>query len=137
MTVRWVFMGACILGVAGCSSLPSGGSSALIQLQSTPPGATATTSTGQTCQTPCSVAVASDTEFTVTFAQTGYVPQTITVAAHEPDNPVGRLFGGSAEFSPNPVSAQLEAAPPVLPKKKITTKKQKTAERPLRPEPRC
>jgi len=129
MIVRWMLLGACVLGVAGCSSLPSGGSSASIQLQSTPPRATATTSTGQTCQTPCSVAVASDSDFTVTFAQTGYVPQTITVAAHEPDNPMGRLFGGSVEFAPNPVSAQLDADPPVSPKKKATPKKHKTAER--------
>ena len=118
MAVRWMLIGACVLGVAGCSSMPlSGGNSGSVQLQSTPPGATATTSTGQTCQTPCSVPIASDTDFTVTFAQAGFVPQTVTVAAHEPDNPVGRLFWGSPEFSPNPVSAQLEAAPPVSPRK--------------------
>jgi hypothetical protein len=118
MVMRLVLVSACVLGVAGCSSWPLSESSQSLQLQSTPAGATATTSIGQSCQTPCSLAVTGNSDFTVTFAQSGYLPQTITVAAREPDNPLQRIIGGSAQFTPNPVSAQLEAAPPESSKKK-------------------
>jgi hypothetical protein len=116
---------ACVLGVAGCSSWPLSDSSQSLQLQSTPAGVTATTCMGQSCQTPCSLTVTSDSDFTVTFAQSGYLPRTITVAAREPDNAFQRIIGGSAQFTPNPVSAQLETAPPDSTKKK--RKNQKTA----------
>ncbi len=125
MVMRPLLVTACVLGVAGCSSWPLSESSQSLQLQSTPAGATAITSMGQSCQTPCSVTVTSNSDFTVSFSQSGYLPQTITVAAREPDNPFQRIIGGSAQFTPNPVTAQLEAAPPESSKKK--PKHQKTA----------
>lgn len=126
MIMRLLLVSACVLSAAGCSSWPLSESSQSLQLSSTPAGATATTSMGQSCQTPCSLTVTGNSDFTVTFAQSGYLPQTITVAAHDSDNPLQRIVGGSAQFMPNPVSAQLETAPPE-PTKKKPVKKQKAA----------
>src|SRR6476661_6105432 len=43
-----------------------------IQFVSEPAGAEAKTSTGQTCKTPCSIAMPADKEFSVSFALAGY-----------------------------------------------------------------
>ena len=49
-----------------------------MQFESEPAGAEARTSLGQTCRTPCSLAVAAN-EFTVSFTLPGYQPQTVPV----------------------------------------------------------
>lgn len=115
------------LALAGCSSfapgnlLPSGGGYPL-RLESEPPGAEARTSLGQTCRTPCTVAVPASDEFTVSFALNGYEPQTLPVNVVRAGG-----FEGSAgvDFSPNPVVAELEPAAPSQPaaKKKPTRAK--------------
>ena len=49
-----------------------------IQLESTPPGADATTSLGPGCKTPCTVSVpAPDAGFTVTFNLPRFLPATV------------------------------------------------------------
>src|SRR6202045_4366643 len=79
------------VGLAGCSSFPSMSSFSLdafksapptvqVQLDSTPPGADAKTSSGPGCTTPCSVAVpAADAGFSVTFTKAKFQPVTIPV----------------------------------------------------------
>jgi hypothetical protein len=115
------------LSLAGCSSgsvngLFSGMASsnppkATIQLQSEPAGAQATTSSGSSCQTPCSLELAANSDLSVTFSLDGYQPQTIPV------KPVGGPIEpgtySTVALTPNPVLAQLQpVAPPAKTKPK-------------------
>ena len=103
------------LALAGCAS---GGTSpdwwpkfepapVSIQFESQPAGAEAKTSTGQSCQTPCSLAMAPDKEFSVTFALAGRQPQTVPVQITKPE---GDPFA-EASLQPNPVAVELAVAP--------------------------
>jgi len=118
---RFVAIAACGFGLAGCTglgmpsfSLPGfGPSTTTIQFESQPPGAEARTSTGQTCRTPCSLAVAG-TEFTVTFGLNGYQTQTIPVRISDATEMVDPNTGTSPapRMVPNPVFAELQPVPP-------------------------
>jgi hypothetical protein len=78
-----------------------------IQFESQPAGAEAKTSTGQSCQTPCSLAMAPDKEFSVTFQAAGRQPQTVPVQITKPeDDPFAE-----ARLLPNPVAVELAVAP--------------------------
>lgn len=117
---------ACGLGLSACSSLPSwmqfdlpkGASSATtMQFESEPAGAEARTSSGQSCRTPCSLAVSSN-EFAVSFSLQGYQPQTVPVkvVASTETSPEGET--GAPRLVPNPVFVELapaNAAPPRRP----------------------
>jgi hypothetical protein len=90
-----------------------------VQFESTPPGAEAKTSNGQTCRTPCALALPTNEPLTVTFALTGYLPDTETL------DPIS-LTGTETKLQPNPVVVELEAAaPPPKPVKKPAPKKKK------------
>jgi hypothetical protein len=73
------------IGLAGCSSFSLDSFKPTpplvqVQLESTPPGADATTSIGPGCKTPCSVSVAApDAGFAVTFALPRFQPVTVPV----------------------------------------------------------
>src|SRR5882757_10221598 len=73
------------MSLAGCSSFSLDSfkptpPSVQVQLESTPPGADATTSLGPACKTPCSVNVpAPDAGFAVTFALPRFQPVTVPV----------------------------------------------------------
>ncbi len=73
-----------------------------LQFESVPPGADVSTADGQTCKTPCSLAVPLAVQ-AVNFALNGYMPQTVSVQVHQ-DN----VFSPSI-FEPNPVTATLQA----------------------------
>jgi hypothetical protein len=128
-----VVIAACGLSLGACSSMPSwmqfdlpkgAPSATTMQFESEPAGAEARTSLGQTCRTPCSLAVAAN-EFTVSFALPGYQPQTVPVRIVAPGD--GRDAGNEGESAPprlvpNPVFVELSpmgapprrgAAPPV------------------------
>jgi hypothetical protein len=88
-----------------------------LEFESEPAGAEVRTSTGQTCRTPCSLAVQA-TELTATFNLTGYQPQTIPVKMVQPTEGIDPMTGQSVppRLSPNPVYAELVAmAPPRRP----------------------
>lgn len=113
-----------------------------MQFESEPAGAEARTSTGQTCRTPCSLAV-SGSEFTVTFALPGYQPQTVpvrVVASTEPPGVEGEA--PAARLVPNPVFVELQAAaaapaarkPAAPPKKKPTKPAPRPAPTAMAPE---
>ena len=116
-----VVIAACGLGLGACSSLPSwmqfelpkGAPSATsMQFESEPAGAEARTSLGQSCRTPCSLAVSSS-EFTVSFALPGYQPQTVPVRLVAPTD--SRDAGSEGESAPprlvpNPVFVELTPA---------------------------
>jgi hypothetical protein len=121
-----VIMGAAF-ALAACSSTPDWLSlEALkpapamdtVSFESVPPGAEAKTSSGQTCRTPCSLALPANATINVTFTLLGYEPATETI---EP------VSGGSElpTLRPNPVVVELAPAPPPpkAEKPKKTTKK--------------
>ena len=93
----------------------------VLDLDSNPSGAEATTSLGSGCRTPCSLEVTAEGPFTVTFTQEGYEPTTVEVKIQH-----ARMGVSERKFAPNPVSAQLVAVappppPPAPPKKTAAT----------------
>jgi hypothetical protein len=97
-----------------------------IRFESEPPGAEAKTSSGETCRTPCALAMPADKPFTVTFTLTGYQPNTEELQLMS-------MGDGTSELRPNPVLVQLAALPPPKSKKKVHRKK--TAAKP-KPKPK-
>jgi hypothetical protein len=93
------------------SSTPSGPQTLPLRFESDPPGAEARTMQGQTCFTPCAIAVAVQPQ-AVTISKEGFVPQTIQVTVGPvPDH----SFWESAPpptMVPNPVQVVLQALPP-------------------------
>ena len=89
-----------------------------IQFESQPAGAEAKTSTGQSCQTPCSIAMPPDKEFSVTFSLAGYQQQTVPVQIGKPE---GDAFA-EASLQPNPVAIELAVAPKTPAKRKPARK---------------
>jgi len=119
---RFIAIAACGLSLSACSSMPSWMSFDLpkaapaattMQFESEPAGAEARTSVGQSCRTPCSVAV-SATEFSVTFTLAGYQPQTVPVklVASLDADPNALPDGQGSRLVPNPVFVEMQAAGP-------------------------
>jgi hypothetical protein len=75
-----------------------------VRFESEPPGAEAKTSTGQTCRTPCALALPVSGPITVTFTLNGYSPETETL---EPITAIG----SPTNLRPNPVTVELTPAP--------------------------
>ncbi len=117
------------LALAACSSSPDWMSlDALkpapamdtVRFESEPPGAEAKTSTGQTCRTPCALALPVNAPLTVTFTLNGYSPETETI---EPITAIG----SPTNLRPNPVTVELTPAPPqAKPTKRPAAKKSST-----------
>lgn len=121
--VRIAFAVAAGLALSACSSawmpnlnlgFKSAPATQTLRLESEPPGAEAKTSQGQTCRTPCALAVPVSAT-SVTFALNGYHPQTVPVQVTQPeierDTELAAISPGP-ELAPNPVAVALEAAPP-------------------------
>jgi len=137
---RVVAIAACGLSLAACSSMPSwmqfdpskaAPTATTMQFESEPAGAEAKTSTGQTCRTPCSLAVAAN-EFTVNFTLPGYQPQTVpvrVVASTEPRDPNSPDADAAPRLVPNPVFVELQPAKPAAAQKPAPKKKPKPGPR--------
>jgi hypothetical protein len=106
------------LALAACSSSPDWLSlDALkpapimdtVRFESEPPGAEAKTSSGQTCRTPCALALSVNSPVTVTFTLNGYLPDTESI------DPIA-VTGGPTQLRPNPVMVELSPAPAAPPK---------------------
>jgi hypothetical protein len=107
--------------LTGCSALMFGlavhepappPSPQTVQFESVPSGAAVSTAQGQTCQTPCSLTLAVESQ-SVTFAKNGFLPQTIAISVDQP--PAEHSFFAKTlppTLTPNPVSAALLIAPP-------------------------
>jgi hypothetical protein len=143
-----VAIAGCGLMLAACTSSQLPGvtasapalSSNMLQLVSTPPGAEAKAETGQTCTTPCSIAVNNPGEVVVTFSLAGYYPLVATTRLIPPSDPRDPSVGSaSARLYPNPLVAELELAPPPPPppvvKKRRPPKRKPVAAR--RPPPQA
>ncbi len=114
------------LALAACSSTPDwlnldslkpAPMTDTVRFESEPPGAEAKTSTGQTCRTPCALALEVTAPVTVTFSLAGYQPESETI------EPVV-MTGSPAQLRPNPGVVELTPAPPP-PKKLAPVKKKK------------
>src|SRR5262245_30548170 len=101
--------------LAACSSDMAGFKSGpfldTISLESEPPGADAKASNGQTCRTPCSLALPTDASMSITFTLNGYQPETEKLEAITSTGEPPRL-------RPNPVVVELSPAAPSSAKKK-------------------
>jgi hypothetical protein len=114
---RVIAITAAGLSLAGCSSFStdyfkSTPATMQVQIESNPPGADARTSLGQSCKTPCSVALAVPDSggFTVNYAMPKFQPATVPVQIVRVP---GDLFtAGTAKTDPNPVVAELQPAGP-------------------------
>ena len=121
--------------LAGCSSfsldsLKPAPQVVQLQLESVPSGAEARASTGQTCKTPCSVAVpASDAGFSVSFALPRFHPETVPVQVINIPGDLGSP--DVLKVDPNPIIVQLRPAGP--PPKPVRAKPKKP--KPPKPPP--
>jgi len=101
-----------------------------VRFESTPPGAEAKTSNGQTCRTPCALALPTGAPLTVTFSLNGYQP------AAEDIEPISNN-NGIPELRPNPVQVELTPAPPLpKPVKKPAASKKTSAKPAVKPKPK-
>jgi hypothetical protein len=129
------------LALAACSSSPDwlsldalkpGPIMDTVRFESEPPGAEAKTSTGQTCRTPCALALSVNSPVTVSFTLNGYLPDSESI---EPIT----VAGGPTQLRPNPVMVELSPAPPSAqkPGKKPAPKKPapKQAAKPVAAKP--
>jgi hypothetical protein len=76
-----------------------------VRFESTPPGADVKASNGQTCRTPCSLALPTSGPLSVTFTLNGYQPDTEDIQPITASN-------GVPQLQPNPVEVELTPAPP-------------------------
>lgn len=76
-----------------------------VRFESTPANAEAKASSGQTCRTPCALALPTTGPLTVTFTLNGYLPETETLE-------LVQEVGSAPRLRPNPVAVELTAAPP-------------------------
>lgn len=102
------------LALAACSSsseflnlsaLKSGPVMDTVRFESEPPGAEAKVSSGQSCKTPCALALPTEQPVTVTYTLAGYQPESDQLE-------VISSPGEPPHLRPNPVVAELTVAPP-------------------------
>jgi hypothetical protein len=112
MMYRLLVVAAGALALAACSSSPdwiggfkSGPMLDTVSFESEPAGAEAKASNGQTCRTPCSLALPVEAPLTVTFTLNGYA------TASEKLDTIQET-GEPPRFGPNPVVVELSPAPP-------------------------
>lgn len=99
-----------------------------VRFESDPPGAEAKTSAGQSCRTPCALALPVNAPVTVTFALNGYQSETENL---EPitatDSP--------PQLRPNPVVVELTAAAPSAKPAKKPAAKRTVVKKPVAKKP--
>ena len=110
MMYRVLVIAGGALALAACSSSPdwiggmrSGSMLDAVSFESEPPGAEAKTSSGQTCRTPCSLALPVESPLTVTFTLNGYAPESEKLEMIQ-------AIGEPPRFGPNPVVVELSPA---------------------------
>jgi hypothetical protein len=98
-----------------------------VTLETSPPGAVAKAASGETCTTPCTLALPANAANSVTFTLAGHAPATEAIELV----PMG---DGTNRLQPNPLQVELAAAaPPRAPavsKKKPAARKPAAAARP-------
>jgi PEGA domain len=105
----------CGLGMAACSSMSAFDSlkpkptTTVLLIQSNPANAEARSSLEGTCRTPCTMAIGTAGDFTISFARDGYESQTVTV--HSTMSEDGYMTAPSPVLEPSPVYVNLEPLP--------------------------
>src|SRR5206468_10329251 len=94
---RRLLLTAVALALAGCGSL-GGGSSDRLSITSTPPGADVTASTGESCLTPCTMALGRGADFTVVISKRGFKSERF---------PVGENCARTIDIALRPISSIL------------------------------
>jgi hypothetical protein len=84
---------------------------ATVTIESNPPGAEASASSGGLCRTPCALSVPANEGFTVTYVLDGYLPQTVSVRSI-PVEKSALIDLTPPRLELNPVLAELQPAPP-------------------------
>jgi PEGA domain-containing protein len=127
--------------LAGCSTLmlaaaarePPPPPPQTVQFESVPNGADVRTGAGQTCQTPCSLAMPVESQ-SVTFTKNGFLPQTVAITVDQP--PAEHSFFSKSPppaLTPNPVKVALLVAPPPQPVLQVIPRPAPPFTRPARP----
>lgn len=147
--MRIILVAALCAALAGCATVTRG-TTAQVQIISNPPEATARTSMGFQCLTPCTVQVNRKDEFTVIFTKPGYhsveIPVRTQVAGAGAAGVVGNVLlggvvgigvdvatGAALEQFPNPVVATLTPLRKGEPPKIIKIEPQPPAPAPSEP----
>jgi hypothetical protein len=138
MMYRVLVIAGGALALAACSSSPdwmsfggmkSGPMLDTVSFESEPPGAEAKASNGQTCRTPCSLALPVESPLTVTFTLNGYAPESEKLETIQET-------GEPPRFGPNPIVVELTpAAQQPRAAKKPAAKKPATKKSAARPQP--
>jgi hypothetical protein len=127
MIYRFLAVIGSAAALAACSSDMAGFKSGpfldTVNLESEPPGAEAKASNGQTCRTPCSLALPVDASASITFTLNGYQPETEKLEAITSTGEPPRL-------RPNPVVVELSPEAPSTAKKSTKPATKKPATRP-------
>ena len=114
MIYRFLAVIGIAAALAACSSDMAGFKSGpfldTVSLESEPPGAEAKASNGQTCRTPCSLAMPVDASASITFTLNGYQPETEKLEAIASTGEPPRLRH-------NPVIVELSPGAPSTAKK--------------------
>lgn len=123
----------CGVALAGCTAsgdlMKTATPTVPLQFESEPAGAEVKTSGGQTCRTPCALAVPA-ADMQVTYSLNGYQPQTMQVKLIPPEDIRGGDESGISmtqpRFDPSPVMAELvKAGPGRRPAKKTPVAKRR------------
>jgi hypothetical protein len=132
---RVIAIASSALALAACSSinldfLKPAPAVDTVQFESEPPGAEVRVSNGQTCRTPCALALQASSGYTVTFTLNGYTPATETLE-------LASLGDGTNHLRPNPVAVELAPALPPKPAKPVRkpAAKKPAAKPPVKPKP--
>jgi hypothetical protein len=134
--VKHLAIVACGFALAACSSsgdlMKTATPTVPLQFDSEPPGAEVKTSGGQTCRTPCALAIPA-ADFQVTFSLNGYQTQTVPVKLLPPEDMRGNeeagLSSAPPRFSPSPVAIEMQkTAPRRAPAKRPRVSQQPPAE---------
>jgi hypothetical protein len=95
-----IALAACSMSMPSLDFLKSSPTTEVLRVESEPPGADAQTTQGQSCKTPCELAVPAGAETAISYALNGYQPQTVQIRAD--------AGAGGARLQPNPVYAELQ-----------------------------
>jgi hypothetical protein len=117
-------VGACLAGCSSYSFDPMKMPTLVVQLQidSVPQGATAQTSLGPACKTPCEIPLTDPkASFSVSYTLDQFLPVTVPVQVSYV--PASFWSWGGATIDPNPVVVQLQPVPPPPPVRKMKPKK--------------
>jgi hypothetical protein len=94
--------------LSACSNFPGfGGDPVKVSLESTPPGANASLSSGGSCRTPCTLPAPDKSgDFNVTYGLTGYTTQTVPIKVSVKKE--NWYSSETTTIEPNPVTATLQ-----------------------------